>query len=1067
MSHRLVALFAGLFVGLAARPSFASQPVPVWEYRMRGELAGGSSYPATMRTLADGSTLAVLTGNRGVSAARFGPDGSVRSVVALPGASNYGTLWAIDPFGAIFVSQQFTRYGPSYGFWTMKYDGVTGKAMWLAPRILEVSGNAYAGPSAIAAASNGDVVVAGFAGDGSGRSRWVTIRYGRETGAVRWGPVFLGDGSESSSPYTISFDSVGDVLIAGSDSPWSPSGGEPGWTIVKYDGQAGLLLWKTNRVGVPSIPMVCPLSCFTPYGVKLALDRDRNVILTVSSFASTSSATGNYQEWLTTKYAGSNGAKLWGPVSFNGGGGGYEAPQELAVDAAGDVFVVGTASTPSRTERAVVKDEGATGRAVWGPVFLGAFGVARGLGMVLDGFGNAIVTGIPSSYPGDQPNDWNAVSLSGRSGTPLWLQRILPAVGGSPSAISLSANAGVVVAGNSPETNYQARILAIRASTGVPLWGPRAVSGVSATSRFPVSLAADSEGNALVVSQTFDGSGDVRASGDILKVDRETGRSLWGPIRFSDAPNSWPTVTAIDPDQNVFVTGFSSHGANTDWETVKYDGSTGAVIWGPSVMDRGGSSDVPSGLVVDAQGDPIVVGKTETPNVITWAVIKYDGRTGAVVWGPVVYEPPLFDTRRQSEAVRVLVDSSGDVVVSAVDRTSPERTIWVTTKYDGATGAGLWGPVPYEPPLFTSGYPLDAGVDAYGDVIAAGAAGPGWTTLKYSGRTGSVMWGPVGRTRNSGRARKVLVDRNNDVFVVGEDGPQQTRFAVVKYSGTTGEITWSAIGASAALPYATNLSSYLDPAGNLIVLASSHNGLNADWTTTKFSGATGQILWGPTIHDGGEDDRPVALVSSGTDFLVSAIESGDAVTMRFTEGLGILTLPEQIGLSYCAQSYRQPVTASNGQAPYSWAIVEGALPEGLVLTSDGEIVGEAVQEGSFRVVIQVTDAAGSSARREFAIEVLEGGERPTITFALEPICPSGYALELDESYASYSWLPDGQTSPSISVCPEQLSLYGVVATDQQGCAHRAAIELGPAPVPARQPIIRPVRSRLPPIPRNR
>jgi hypothetical protein len=1070
-SWRLLHGIAALALFLRTEAVASSPPAPVWEHRTEGAISGGTGYPTAIRTIADGSTMVVFRENSASTVVRYGADGSLLSRTSLP--VSYGAIMALDPFGAVFVTQQVTHYGPSYDFWTMKYDGVTGKGLWPAPRIFDGPGSSvpagsYEGPTAIAMAPNGDVVISGWNGDGSGRSRWVTLRYGRKAGDLLWGPVFLGDGSRSGAPYTVSFDSAGDVLVAGADVPWSGSGADPGWTIVKYAGLSGALVWKTDRVGVPSIPMTCPGSCFTPYTAKVAVDGNRDVVLAVSSFASTTTANGNFQEWLTVKFDGASGAKLWGPVPFNGSGDYYEAPQDVALDAGGDVFVTGTASTPSRVQRVIVKYEGRSGRVVWGPVDVGAFGLAGGLGFVLDGLGNPILTGASAAYPSDQSTDWKGLKLSGRSGSPLWLRAIATEAGGVPSVISLSGDGRLVVAGNSGQVaDYRARILAFAATSGNPVWGPSLVDGASRSSNLPVSLASDSEGNALVVTQDFDGSGNVRAAGATVKLDRSTGRPSWGPVRFSDALTSWPTAMAVDQRDDVFVTGYSSHGAHTDWETVKYDGATGSVLWGPATMDRNGSWDQPSGLVVDAEGNPIVVGQSETANVVTWALVKYDRASGAVLWGPVVYEPQLFDTRRQSEAMRVLTDKSGDVVVTAWTRITPERTVWVTVKYDGATGATMWEPVTYELPVYASGYPMDAAVDGNGDVVVVGVSGNGWATFKYSGRTGTVVWGPVGRTRNSGRPRQVIIDRNNDAFVIGEESLLRPGFAVIKYGGGTGDSLWAAVENPGTLPSEAKALISLDPTGNPIVLASSSNGIDNDWATTKYSAATGQPLWGPMTYDGGEYEVPVALASAGFDFVVIAGQSGTSLTVRFSENLGVQTLSHQIALSYCGETYLQSLTASNGLPPYSWALIEGALPAGLMLRPSGEIVGEPLQEGTFPITIRLTDSSGNSATRDFQLEVLEGGDRPRILVAPAPICPSGYSLALDQSYTSYSWLPDGQTSPEIAVCPEEPSLYGVVATDARGCAHRTSVELAPGALPARQPIIRPVRPRPPAVPRTR
>jgi hypothetical protein len=1057
--------------GLTAVPgALAAQPVVDWEHRLEGQVAPATAYPIAMRVLADGSTLILSSQNGGTAAVRYARGGSVLSSTILP--VSYSFLAAIDPFGAVFVTRQIVRYGPLYDFWTMKYDGTTGKELWPNPRIFDgpdTSGrvDSREAPTAIAVAPNGDVVVAGWTREETGRSRWVVLRYGATKGALRWGPVYPGDGSRIGNPYSIAFDAAGDILVSGADIRLTGSGAEAGWAIVKYGGFSGTLLWKTEPVGVPEIPMVCPGSCFTPYVAKLAVDRAGNVVLAASSFASTTSANGNYQEWLTVKYDGASGAKIWGPLAANGQVSGYyEAPRDVAVDTEGGVLVTGTLATASGIERAIIKYEGATGRVAWGPVFLGAFGLVGGSGFVLDGFGNPILAGISTPYPTSESREWVGLKLSGRSGSPLWLRAIAAAEGGGPVLMSLSGGGRVVVAGNS--SGYRMRTLSFASSDGGLAWGPSVFAGITRSSNFPVAVASDSEGNTLVVAQDSDSSGNVQPVGVTLKLDRNSGRPSWGPVRFSEAPSSLPRAMAVDRDDDVFVTGYSysSSGTGYDWETVKYNGATGSLLWGPATMDRGGNWDSPSGLALDVEGNAIVVGKIEALNLVTWALVKYDGDSGAVRWGPAVYDPPLFDTRRQSEAMRALVDRNGDVFVTAWTRITLDRAIWVTGKYDGDTGASIWGPLTHDAPLSGGGFPMDAALDRNGDVIVSGVSGPGWMTIKYSGATGTVLWEQVRRIVNSGRPRQVVVDSNGDAVVVGERSNSGSGYVVIKYGGSTGTALWEAVSNAESLNDTKNLVS-LDPAGNPIVLSVSSNGLDADWTTTKYSGATGQVVWGPLVYDGGVEERPVALASAGPDFVVVASQSAKTLTVRFSESLGVRTADHEVGRGYCGEAYGQSLTAGNGTPPYSWALIEGVLPRGLVLRPSGEIVGEPRQEGAFPFTVRLTDSAGNAASRGFQLEVLEGGERPAIGVASVPICPSGYRLSLAGSFSLYEWLPNGERTPTIDVCPEQRTLFGVVATDERGCTHRASVELDPKPAPARQPVIRPTRSRPPTVPRTR
>ncbi len=94
-------------------------------------------------------------------------------------------------------------------------------------------------------------------------------------------------------------------------------------------------------------------------------------------------------------------------------------------------------------------------------------------------------------------------------------------------------------------------------------------------------------------------------------------------------------------------------------------------------------------------------------------------------------------------------------------------------------------------------------------------------------------------------------------------------------------------------------------------------------------------------------------------------------------------------------AYSQPIVASGGTAPYSYAVTAGALPAGVTLSSSGTLSGTPSAGGSFAITVTATDAtpAGSggpyagSASYTLAVTV------PTITLAPTslPAAASGVA----------------------------------------------------------------------------
>jgi hypothetical protein len=586
----------------------------------------------------------------------------------------------------------------------------------------------------------------------------------------------------------------------------------------------------------------------------------------------------------------------------------------------------------------------------------------------------------------------------------------------------------------------------------------------------PLTTLADSAGNVIEVWAEYD-TMQYRYHGFVAKRSRATGELLWGPESVSPTLLSRPVAALLDARDDLIVTGWAQEGTAIDWSTVKFDGATGAVAWGPVRYDAG-DTEMPAALALDSEGNAIVLGQISAPNVSTWALVKYDASSGGVRWGPVVFQTPVVDQSFWESFGRLVsTDAAGNVFVAAQVRTQSGQYQWGTLKYDGATGGLLWGPV-YFDSQYSGGYPTALAVDSNGDAVVTGLA-PGessnWATFKYSGRNGSVLWGPIAKNGDYGEPARIRVDRANDVIVTGRDfhGQDDQRWATVKYAGATGQLRWGPVVTEPSLFTEGQVLLSLDASGNPIVVSPSHNGIDTDWTVVKYSGDSGGTVWGPMRYDAGDNEIPAALSAAGADFVVTGSQHSTTLTVRYTEGLAVETLPRDVDHGSCGDGYAFALEARNGTPPYAWSVAGGALPPGLSIDSSGQIAGEPLAEGSFSVTVRVTDAAGASADRLLTIDVSEGGERPRIAVTPAAICPSGYSLALDRTFSSYSWLPDGQTSPTIPVCPEEPSLYGVTATDTRGCAHRASVELAPAPTPNRQPIVPPSRRRPPVAPHSR
>jgi hypothetical protein len=109
--------------------------------------------------------------------------------------------------------------------------------------------------------------------------------------------------------------------------------------------------------------------------------------------------------------------------------------------------------------------------------------------------------------------------------------------------------------------------------------------------------------------------------------------------------------------------------------------------------------------------------------------------------------------------------------------------------------------------------------------------------------------------------------------------------------------------------------------------------------------------------------RKVLVVLAGlvlSTFLFSCSEDDTTVTPEPTDELSIVTASTPSG--YLCTPYSLVLEAEGGTEPYTWSLSAGsALPTGLSLSADGELVGVAEEAGDFTFTIECTDDAGTPA----------------------------------------------------------------------------------------------------------
>ncbi|HYX19779.1 MAG TPA: hypothetical protein VFA98_02930, partial [Thermoanaerobaculia bacterium] len=143
-------------------PLCAASGVVRWENTFRQPLAGsGFQSVFTARELADGTTLVVAQDNYGFTTLQYDHAGNQLSAATFyPVYLEYPFLVSIDPFGAVFFATVTSNPElTSSDLWMMKYDGLTGAALWPSGVILGAGNHADDVPLELMVDPAGDVVL--------------------------------------------------------------------------------------------------------------------------------------------------------------------------------------------------------------------------------------------------------------------------------------------------------------------------------------------------------------------------------------------------------------------------------------------------------------------------------------------------------------------------------------------------------------------------------------------------------------------------------------------------------------------------------------------------------------------------------------------------------------------------------------------------------------------------------------------------------------------------------------------------------------------------------------------
>ncbi len=133
-------------------------------------------------------------------------------------------------------------------------------------------------------------------------------------------------------------------------------------------------------------------------------------------------------------------------------------------------------------------------------------------------------------------------------------------------------------------------------------------------------------------------------------------------------------------------------------------------------------------------------------------------------------------------------------------------------------------------------------------------------------------------------------------------------------------------------------------------------------------GAAGDGVYGVQL--------PAQVMGTTVSYAIAVTDSNASITTlsaagSYTTGLSpVISTASPLPLGTLGGAYAKTLAATSGSGTgYAWSLAAGSLPGGLTLSSAGLISGTVAAQGTFNFTARVTDSAGRSATKTFALTV--------------------------------------------------------------------------------------------------
>lgn len=350
-------------------------------------------------------------------------------------------------------------------------------------------------------------------------------------------------------------------------------------------------------------------------GQEIAIDAAGNVY--VVGFTT---STGAGTDMVALKYDAA-GAFQWAGI-YNGTFNGYDQGHDIQVDGSGNVYITGYVTTNNFTYDIATVKFNSAGVQQWAQTYSGPGGFNdEGKGIALDGSGNVYVTGPSDTMVSSQPNADVVLLKYNNAGVQQW-RRVYNSAGNGyeySKKVKVDRAGNIVVMGYGSQPSNGNDFLVLKYTPAGSQQWVRYYNYGNMTFEEAHGLALDTADAVIVTGQGVSGS-----TNDYVTVKWDaSGTQQWAQRYNGPAGEDRAYAVAVDDSLCIYVTGFSNGtGVGKDYATVKYD-QAGNQKWVVRYNNTAANLDDISNAISARNGDVWITGSSENLSSPDYFTIRY------------------------------------------------------------------------------------------------------------------------------------------------------------------------------------------------------------------------------------------------------------------------------------------------------------------------------------------------------------------------------------------------------------------------------------------------------------